>query len=202
MSLLLKIVYPFVWLFMKIFYPFEIINEDKMLKDNNIIIYANHISFLDPINLIFLARRNGKALNFMAKEELFKNPFFTWFLKKMGAFPVKRGVGAASLKRAAEILEEGKTFCIFPEGTRSKTGSLGRPKSGISFLMSELRVPAQPVAIVTPGQKMKVFQKTKIVVCDPVNFDDLKVEEGDRRALRAVAAKLMEPIAESIEKYS
>ena len=56
MSLLLKIVYPFVWLFMKIFYPFEIINEDKMLKDNNIIIYANHISFLDPINLIFLAR--------------------------------------------------------------------------------------------------------------------------------------------------
>ena len=89
MSLLLKIVYPFVWLFMKIFYPFEIINEDKMLKDNNIIIYANHISFLDPINLIFLARRNGKALNFMAKEELFKNPFFTWFLKKMGAFPVK-----------------------------------------------------------------------------------------------------------------
>ena len=114
MSLLLKIVYPFVWLFMKIFYPFEIINEDKMLKDNNIIIYANHISFLDPINLIFLARRNGKALNFMAKEELFKNPFFTWFLKKMGAFPVKRGEGAASLKRAAEILEEGKTFCIFP----------------------------------------------------------------------------------------
>ncbi len=79
MSLLLKIVYPFVWLFMKIFYPFEIINEDKMLKDNNIIIYANHISFLDPINLIFLARRNGKALNFMAKEELFKIRFLHGF---------------------------------------------------------------------------------------------------------------------------
>lgn len=107
-----------------------------MLKDNNIIIYANHISFLDPINLIFLARRNGKALNFMAKEELFKNPFFTWFLKKMGAFPVKRGEGAASLKRAAEILEEGKTFCIFPEGTRSKTGSLGATEIG-HFLSHE-----------------------------------------------------------------
>ena len=95
-----------------------------------------------------------------------------------------------------------KPFVFFPRESRPKTGSLGRPKSGTSFLMSELRVPAQPVAIVTPGQKMKVFQKTKIVVCDPINFDDLKVEEGDRRALRAVAAKLMEPIAESIEKYS
>ncbi len=53
-----------------------------------------------------------------------------------------------------------------------------------------------------PGSENEGLSKTKIVVCDPVNFDDLKVEEGDRRALRAVAAKLMEPIAESIEKYS
>ena len=185
--------------FVRIIYRLRFEGLENIPEDRGFILCSNHISDLDPI---LVAIRVKPQCFFMAKEELFKNPFFTWFLKKMGAFPVKRGEGAASLKRAAEILEEGKTFCIFPEGTRSKTGSLGRPKSGISFLMSELRVPAQPVAIVTPGQKMKVFQKTKIVVCDPVNFDDLKVEEGDRRALRAVAAKLMEPIAESIEKYS
>lgn len=202
MSLLFKIAYPVAWLFVKIFYPFEIVGEEKLLKENRLIVYANHISFLDPINLAILAHRNGKVLNFMAKEELFKNRLFTWVLKNMGAFPVNRGDGASSLKKAAEIIESGNTFCIFPEGTRSKTGQLGRAKSGISFLMSQLGVPAQPVAIVTKGQKMRVFQKTKIVVCDPVNFEDMNIEEGDRRVLRTVAAKLMEPIAESIEKYS
>ena len=65
----------------------------------------SHISFLDPINLIILAHRNKKVLNFMAKDELFKNALFSWFLKKMGAFSVKRGDGAASLKKAADILE-------------------------------------------------------------------------------------------------
>mgnify|MGYP004636732795 FL=1 len=199
-SLLFKILYPFVWLFMKIFYPFEIIGEEKLSKQDKIIIYANHISFLDPINLIILAHRNKKVLNFMAKDELFKNALFSWFLKKMGAFSVKRGDGAASLKKAADILEEGKTFCIFPEGTRSKNGQLGRPKSGISFLMCEMGVPAQPVAIVTKGQKMKAFQKTKIVVCDRITLDGQTIEMSDRRALRDLSAKLFEPIAQAIEQ--
>lgn len=200
MSLLFKILYPIVWLFMKIFYPFEIVGEQKLSKEDKIIIYANHISFLDPINLIILAHRNKKVLNFMAKDELFKNALFTWFLKKMGAFPVKRGEGAASLKKAAEILEEGRTFCIFPEGTRSKNGQLGRPKSGISFLMCEMGVPAQPVAIVTKGQRMRPFQKTKIVVCDVITLNGQTAEKNDRRALRELSSKLFEPIADAIEQ--
>lgn len=112
-SLLFKILYPFVWLFMKIFYPFEIIGEEKLAKQDKIIIYANHISFLDPINLIILAHRNKKVLNFMAKDELFKNALFSWFLKKMGAFSVKRGDGAASLKKAARHSRRGKDILHF-----------------------------------------------------------------------------------------
>lgn len=114
-SLLFKILYPFVWLFMKIFYPFEIIGEEKLAKQDKIIIYANHISFLDPINLIILAHRNKKVLNFMAKDELFKNALFSWFLKKMGAFSVKRGDGPPALKKQPTFSKRERHFAFFPK---------------------------------------------------------------------------------------
>ena len=66
--------------------------------------------------------------------------------------------------------------------------------------MCEMGVPAQPIAIVTKGQKMKAFQKTKIVVCDRITLDGQTVEMSDRRALRDLSAKLFEPIAQAIEQ--
>lgn len=76
---------------------------------------------------------------FMAKEEIFKNRLATWFFaKQLGAFPVKRGAGdTGALDTARRIVEEGKLLGIFPEGTRSKDGRLGRAKSGAALIAAQ-----------------------------------------------------------------
>jgi len=57
----------------------------------------------------------------MAKEELFRIPLVSSFIKSLGAFPVKRGKGdVGAIKTALKLLEEGHIVGIFPEGTRLK----------------------------------------------------------------------------------
>ncbi len=55
-------------------------------------------------------------------------------LRNLGAFPVKRGGGdKQSLRTALEILKTGDIVGLFPEGTRSKTGEIGKGLAGAGF---------------------------------------------------------------------
>lgn len=56
-------------------------------------------------------------------------------MKSLGAFPISRGTGGAQgIQTAIDLLEEEKVVCMFPEGTRSKTGELLNPKMGMVML--------------------------------------------------------------------
>ncbi len=124
--------YAFLRLLVKIYY--YIVYNIKVYGRENIpkqksgfIVASNHQSFNDPpvLGITF----NGKY-TFMAKEELFqKNALFAWLIRRLGAFPVHRGAkDNSAIENAIESLKHGRIFIIFPEGTRSKDGSLGRAK--------------------------------------------------------------------------
>ena len=73
----------------------------------------------------------------MGKKELFKNPLLSRIFRALGAFPVDRGKGdTGAVDHAVELVKQNKIFAIFPEGTRSKTGELGRLKSGAVVIAS------------------------------------------------------------------
>lgn len=201
MKLLYKIFFPVVWAFMKVFFPFQIIGREKFAKDKKLVVYANHISYMDPIFLAF-ACGYRRGIYFMAKEELFRNKLFGALIKSLGAFPVKKGEGAKAVENASHLIEENKVFGIFPEGTRSKTGKLGRAKSGIALVIASMKANAQPVAIVTKNQKVRPFRFTRIIVCDEIPYQNISCNTSDAKSLRAAAGKLMEPIAEAVEYYS
>lgn len=66
----------------------------------------------------------------------------------VGAFPVRRdGGGSADLMAAADLLRAGRVVIVYPEGTRSRDGSLSRFHSGAARLAAEAGVPLVPVAI-------------------------------------------------------
>src|ERR687895_2329996 len=115
------------------------------VPDGAVILAANHRSFLDPFAIGCCINR---PIYFVAKQELFRNPILGWFLNCMGAFPVRRGESdEESMETALQLLARGDAVVIFPEGTRIRAGSLGRPKRGVGRLALQSGAPVVPVAI-------------------------------------------------------
>ncbi len=161
------------------------------------IIASNHISNNDPpmVGLTF----RGKY-NFMAKEELFHlNPIFTWLIKKLGAFPVKRGAkDSSAIDNALESLKRGRIFIIFPEGTRSKDGELGRAKSGVTLIAAQAKVPVVPVFIKYGRKRFR--RRCIISIGEKINSDAFDVDITDKRQLKEVSSRIMDSIADLKEK--
>jgi glycerol-3-phosphate dehydrogenase (NAD(P)+) len=113
-----------------------------------LIVASNHRSFLDPfvIGVLLPWRRR---LQFVAKVELFEKRWQGYLLSRLGAFPIRRGQSdERAMETARLIVERGGTVIIFPEGTRHRTGALGRPRRGVGRLALETGAPVLPVAVV------------------------------------------------------
>ncbi len=110
-----------------------------------LVLASNHLSYLDPVVLGLLAPRR---MNFMAKEELFKNYFFRLLITQLGAFPLKRERGHRSAyEKALAILRGGGVLILFPEGTRARDGKLGHLRKGAIRIALRAGVPLVPVVI-------------------------------------------------------
>ncbi|MGE0067645.1 MAG: 1-acyl-sn-glycerol-3-phosphate acyltransferase [Solirubrobacterales bacterium] len=120
--------------------------EYARLKDG-IIVAANHRSFLDPF-VIGGCLPWRKPMNYVAKVELFEPRWRAWILSRLGAFPIRRGESdEESMETARQIVERGGAVCIFPEGTRHRTGTLGNPKRGVGRLALQTGAPVIPAAV-------------------------------------------------------
>jgi 1-acyl-sn-glycerol-3-phosphate acyltransferase len=132
--------------FFQVYFRMARIGREHIPAEGPVIIAANHRSFLDPFVIATMARR---PMYYVAKKELFQRRWLAWILNALGAFPVDRGAADAdSIETAKAILARGDIVMIFPEGTRTRPGSLGRPKRGVGRLALESGAPVVPVAVI------------------------------------------------------
>ncbi len=132
--------------FFHLYFRMERIGLEHVPADGPVIIAANHRSFLDPFVIGTMARR---PMYYMAKKELFRRRWQAWVLNALGAFPVDRGAhDEDAIQTAKAILERGDVVLIFPEGTRTRPGALGRPRRGVGRLALETGAPVVPVAVI------------------------------------------------------
>ncbi len=129
------------------FFRMRVSGLENIPAAGGLIIAPNHISNLDP-PVIGCALPDHRRIRFMAKIELFKHPVVRWVITALGAFPVRRGMAdRTAIRTALSLLEQGDTVGIFPEGTRSKTGALGRPEPGLGMIAVKAGVPVVPCAV-------------------------------------------------------
>ena len=131
-----------------------------------LIVASNHRSFLDPF-VIGASLPWSRPLHYVAKVELFERRWQGWLLNRLGAYPVRRGQSDdETLITSRRVLERGGAICIFPEGTRIRTGSLGRPKRGFGRLALETGAAVLPVAVHGSDQVRRgmVFRPRKVRV--------------------------------------
>ena len=107
-----------------------------------------------------------RIVHFMAKKELF-NGLGKVFFKGLMVFPVNRHTAdIASLKRAMEVLKDGKVFGIFTEGKRSVTGELDELEKGTAFLALKSGAPVIPMNI---DPKCYDSMRFRMIVGEPVS---------------------------------
>lgn len=110
------------------------------------VVISNHESNADP----FLLSHLPWDMRWIAKQELFRQPLTGWLLSLGGDIPLRRGDKDSVLKMLDECrrtLEGGMSLMIFPEGTRSKDGTLLPFKDGAFQLALECGVPILPLAL-------------------------------------------------------
>jgi glycerol-3-phosphate dehydrogenase (NAD(P)+) len=175
-----------MWLqpFAHLYWRLSRIGREHIPASGPVIFVSNHRSFLDPFILGLTCRR---PVYYVAKQELFENRLFGWFISSLGAFPVRRGAADADMIETAKaILERGDPVLIFPEGTRIRPGALGKPMRGVGRLALESGAPVVPVAMIGTEAIRKGWRirphKIRIRVGSPLQFPHVQNATGELAA--------------------
>ena len=118
-------------------------------KTGGAILYANHVSYADPLILGAVLGSSGRHARAMGKASIFKLPIVGKLLLKMGHVPVYRNSERAvdSLREAIRQVQLGEVLALYPEGTIPRNGEwLGDFKTGAARLALATGVPVVPIA--------------------------------------------------------
>jgi 1-acyl-sn-glycerol-3-phosphate acyltransferase len=120
--------------------------KEKLAHGGPYVLVVNHQSFVDLIAMCFL----DHPTKYLGKESVFKVPVFGWALAIAGEVPVERGnreSGRTAIELLGKWLDRGVSVALFPEGTRSKTGEIGKFKLGAFRLAIDHGRPVVPIVL-------------------------------------------------------
>jgi 1-acyl-sn-glycerol-3-phosphate acyltransferase len=174
----------------QIYFRLSRMNRQYIPAKGGVLLASNHRSFLDPFAIGCCLRR---PIFFVAKQELFKHRPIGWILNCLGAFPIRRGESdEESMKTARMLLGRGDAVVIFPEGTRHRTGSLGKPKRGVGRLALEAGAPVVPIAVLGSERARRGWiirpAKVKLRFGRPLTFP--RVDEPSKSLATEVTARI------------
>jgi 1-acyl-sn-glycerol-3-phosphate acyltransferase len=163
--------------------------------DISAVYVANHASIYD-IPVLFTAL--PCQLRIPAKAGLGRVPFIGWHLSLAGHLLIDRSKpGAAVLKRMRRMVDQAASLIAFPEGSRTRDGSVGRFKGGVFLLAIETGLPIVPVSVINTravmpkGRLMVCPARTRVVIHPSVPTTGLTREDARElagRVQRIVAA--------------
>lgn len=163
---------------------------------------VNHQSYLDPMVA-------GLAINrechFIARDSLFYNPHFGRLITYCNSFPVRRGeADVQAVKELLRRLRDGKLVVIFPEGTRSRDGSISRINPNSLSVAVRARVPIVPTLIdgtfraMGRGAILPRVYPVNVIYSEPISAEDVAARPVEQTA-ELVTRRMHESLVRSAE---
>jgi len=173
----------------------EVTGLENVPPRGPVVLAANHVSNFDVFPMQFALPR---AIFFMSKAELFKNPLMDFLLHNLSGFPVKRGEkDPGALHHAVKVLNHSQTLGMFPEGKSSRGRGLNVAKTGAARLAIDANCPILPMAITGSDQFFKRFPywvNVRVELLPP-----LFPQEGENPL--ALTDRLMFTLAQSLPSH-
>jgi len=165
------------------FFRFFCCGNGNVPRDGPVLFLSNHQSVLDP--LIIAVGAPFRPKNSLARGTLFSNWFGSMVMYSYGGIPIARGGGGdkATMRLCVDLLRMGQSLVIFPEGTRTLDGKIGKFRAGSLALIKRARPMIVPVAIEGShntwprGKFLRVFRHFSIKFGKPIPPDEL-IEMG------------------------
>lgn len=173
---------------------------ERLLTEGPVLVVSNHESFLDPPLIGSLYQ---DEMHFLARKSLFKGPA-KWVYQQWNSVPVdQEKPDMSSLKTIIRLLKQGNRVLVFPEGARTKDGSLGEAQPGVGLIAVKAGVPIQPIRIrgareaLPRGSGRIRFARIEVHIGEPIilSKDELR-EAKSKEGYKRVADRLMNSIAE------
>lgn len=178
----------------KLFFHFMTFGRHHIPARGGFLLACNHMSYLDPIVFGCACPR---FLSFMARDTLFKGRYFGWLLMRVRAFPLKRNAAdIGAMKEALRRLGRGEGLLLFPEGTRTVGGKMGRGHAGVGFLARKSGVPVVPAFV--RGTDIALSKTDKRLRRAPITVwfgEPMTLSAGSGESDEAFAGRVMERVS-------
>jgi len=178
------------------FWDLRVEGRENVPRTGSLLVTANHRSYLDPAILGAVLPRE---VGFAAKQELFKVFGLGRLIRALHAIPVDRSsIAPSTLRRFEDWVRGGGALVVFPEGTRSKDGSLGTAKTGVGMMLARFAVPVVPVYLEgTDSAFRKIFRRgrVRVIFGEPYTLPSgVAGSSNERETFREVAQIVMNEI--------
>lgn len=177
---------------------FEARGLDNIPSEGPYIIAANHQSYMDGLIVpAFMDNKSIKNSYFYAKSQHVKQGWKKYLAAHHNIIIMDMSTLKDSIQQLGEVLKTGHNLVIFPEGTRTKTGKVGKFKKTFAILAQELNIPVIPVAIkgafeaMPKGTKFPNKHKVEVEFLPAMRpSQDQSYDDFAEEVRKAVVAKL------------
>lgn len=194
-----------------VLYQSKTIGLENIPKSEGALIAPNHASGIETVFLpyIILNRFSSRQLWCPAKEELFSFAPLGWLLRSFRSFPVKRmSRDLSSIDTISDLARE-HLVLIFPEGTRSKDGKLGKGRSAVGKIIYDSKTTVVPAAVFNTRYFMSknawspnLFLPLTVVFGKPLDMTRFLKMPPEKQTYKKIVEELMNAIASIQKEYA
>ncbi len=143
----------------KLLVHIDVEGMENFPQSGPLLLVSNHLDILDaPIALIFIPRRMTTFV-----KSKWKRPPFNWLMACMGDVIYANKADHRALEEGMKVLQSGRVLALAPEGTRSRTGGLGKGQAGVVLLALKAHAPILPAAAHGQEQAMRYWKRFRRV---------------------------------------